>query len=145
MLQVLGCIRISLHHDDHDLAARIAGAGYIVLLTVDDPFVTIQHRCGADVGGIGGRHARLGHGKGRTDLAIQQRLQPLLFLRLGAVLVQHFHIARIRRRAVEHFSRHMRLPHLLGEVGVFHGIQAGAGVAIGEEEVPQSLGFAPWL
>ena len=32
-----------LHHDDHDLAARVAGAGDVVLLAVDHPLVAVEH------------------------------------------------------------------------------------------------------
>jgi hypothetical protein len=76
------CRRLGLvlHHDDHDLAARVAGAGDVVLLAVDHPLVAHELGARGDVLGVRRRHARLGHRVGRTDLAVQQRLQPLLLL-----------------------------------------------------------------
>ena len=53
---------------------------------------------------------RLGHAEGRTDFAAQQRFQPLALLRLAAVAHQHFHVAGIRRRAVERFRARPELP-----------------------------------
>ncbi len=103
VLGVARCIRVGQAHEDHDLAARVAGAGGPPLATVDDPLVTLTHRAGLHVGGVGRSHARLGHAEGRTDFAAQQRFQPLALLRLAAVAHQHFHVAGIRRRAVERF------------------------------------------
>ena len=107
LLQVLGSVGIGLHHHDHDLAAGVAGAGHIVLLAIDDPLVAVQHRAGTDIGGIRGGHPGLGHGVGGADLAVHQRLQPLLLLGLAAVFVQHLHIAGVGGGAVEHLRGNM--------------------------------------
>ena len=89
-----------LDHEDHDLAARVAGAGDVVLLAVDHPLVADQLGAAGDVLGVGGGHVRLGHAEGGADLAVQQRLQPLFLLLVRADLLQHFHVAGVGGRAV---------------------------------------------
>ena len=66
-------VRAGLDHHDHDLAARVAGAGDVVLLAVDDPLVAVALGRAGDVAGVGGGHVGLGHGEGRADLAGQER------------------------------------------------------------------------
>src|SRR5205085_8940647 len=48
-----------------------------------------------------------------------QRPQPLLLLLASPVAVEHLHIARIRRGAVEHLARPADPAHLLGAEGIF--------------------------
>ena len=45
-------VRVRLAHDDHDLAARVAGAGDVVLLAVEDVLVAVAHRPEPDVLGV---------------------------------------------------------------------------------------------
>ena len=54
------------------------------LLASDAPAVAIAHRAGLHVGSVRAV-SRLRDAEGETDLAIEQGLQPLLLLRLGAV------------------------------------------------------------
>ena len=58
--------------------------------------------------------------------------------------MQYFHVAGIRRRAIKDLGSQARLAHLLGQVGVFHGVKTGA-LLPGQKEVPQArfpgLGF----
>ena len=112
-----------------------------MLLTVDNPFVTVQFRMRADISGVRGCNIGLSHSVGRANFAIHQRLQPLLFLCLGAVFVQHLHIPGIGSRAVKNFCRDVGLAHLLCQVGVLNGIEAGTRVAISEKEIPQTFCF----
>ena len=105
-------------HRDHDLAARITGAGNVELLAVDDPFVAIEHRARADVFCIRRRQARFGHGVGRADLASQQGFQPLFFLLFGADALQHFHVACIGCAAIQGFRRQSVLAQFGGNVGI---------------------------
>jgi len=46
------CVRIGLHHYDHDLAAGIAEAGDVVFLAVDHPLVAVKLGRGRDVLGV---------------------------------------------------------------------------------------------
>ncbi|MNN82863.1 hypothetical protein D3C81_1998480 [compost metagenome] len=101
MLGVTWRVRIAQAHEDQDLAARVASAGSPPFLAVDDPLVTVTHSTGGHVSGVGGRDVRLGHGEGRADLATQQGFEPTLLLLFVGVTHQHFHVAGVRRRAVE--------------------------------------------
>ena len=86
---------------------------------------------------------RFGHGIGRADLAVQQRLQPLLLLLGRADLLQHFHVAGVGRRAVERLRRQRLLAELGGDVGIVEVGEAAADLGMGQEEIPQagSLGL----
>ncbi|MCY1425178.1 hypothetical protein D9M71_409610 [compost metagenome] len=136
VLLVARCVRVGQAHEDHHLAARVAGTGGPPFAAVDDPLVTLAHGAGFHVGGIGRRHARLGHGEGRTDLATQQRFQPPALLFFVAVAHQHFHVAGIRRGAVERLRSQQGTPHDLGQRCVFHVGQAGAVFGFRQEQVP---------
>ena len=81
---------------------------------------------------------RLGHGVGRADLAVQQRLQPLLLLLGRADLLQHFHVAGVGRRAVERLRRQRLLAQLGGDIGVVEVGEAAADLGVGQEEIPQA-------
>ena len=80
----------------------------------------------------------LGHGIGRADFAVQQRLQPLLLLRRRADALQHFHVAGVGRRAVHGLRGQRILAELGRDIGVVEVLQALAGLGIGQEEVPQA-------
>ena len=140
-----GRVRIGLHHHDHDLAAGIAEAGNVVFLAVDHPFVADQFCGRRDILGVRRGDIRFGHGVGGADLAVQQRLQPLFFLLLGADALQHFHVAGIRRRAVHGLRRHRALAELGGDIGVVEISQAFAGLGIRQEEIPQADFLGPCL
>ena len=79
-----------------------------------------------------------GHRVGGTDLAGEQRLQPLLLLRLGADALQHLHVAGIRRRAVHGFRGHRIFRKLDRDIGIVQVLQALAGLVVRQEEVPQA-------
>ena len=49
LLFVGGGIRTGFNHGDHDLTARVASAGDIILFSVYHPLVTIEYRLGADI------------------------------------------------------------------------------------------------
>ena len=123
LLEMLGGLGVRFDHADHDLATGIAGARRPVLLAVNHPLVALEGGRGADVGRIRGSDSRLGHAKAGADLACEQGLQPLLFLCLTAVFMQYFHVAGIRRGAVEDLGSQARLAHLLGQVGVLDGVE----------------------
>ena len=90
-------------------------------------------------------HGRLGHQEGRADLATQQRLQPLVLLRLGAVALDGLHVAGVRRIAVEDLGRPHHPAHLLAQRRVVQVRQAfGRAVAVRQEQVPQGRRRGPW-
>ena len=111
--------RSGLAHEDQDRTARISGTGGIPLAAVDEVVVAVAHDGTGDVSSVGRSDVRLGHGEGRADLAGEQGLQPPLLLRFGAVTQNSFHVAGVRRAAVEHLGREMRAPHDLAQGRVF--------------------------
>jgi hypothetical protein len=127
------------HHGDQDLAARAAGTRDVVLLAVDDPLVAFQHRRGGHVLGVGRGVVQLGHRVGRADLAVQQRLEPLLLLLGRAHALEHLHVAGVGGRAVHALAGQRVLAQLGGDVGVVEVRQAFAGFGVRQEEVPQAL------
>ncbi len=140
VLLVTWRIRVGQAHEDHHLAARVAGARSPPLAAVDHPLVTLAHGAGLHVGGIRRSHARLGHAEGRADLAAQQGLEPLLLLRLAAIAHQHFHVAGIGRRAVEGLRAEPRTAHDFRQRRVFGVGQAGTQLGFRQEQVPQPFG-----
>ena len=122
LLEVLGCCWVCFDHTDHDLTAGITGATSPVLFAVDYPLVALEHSRSTDVSGIRRGYIRLGHPEARADFAVHQRLEPLLFLRFCAVLVDDFHVAGIGRTAVKDLSTDIRATHLFCEVSVLNRI-----------------------
>ena len=145
LLVAVRVVRVGLAHQDQHLAARIADAGGPPLATVDDIFVAVTLDAAGDVGGVGGGNLRLRHREGGADLAIQQRLQPLLLMLLGAVTGQHFHVAGVGRGAVEDLRGVARTAHDLAQRRI---VQVGHGETIGilrQEQVPKPLGLGDRL
>ncbi len=94
-------VGIGAAHHDEDLAPRIGGTGDPPLAAVDDVVAAVAQHGGLDVAGVAGGHRGLGHRERAADLAVQQRLEPLLALLLGGEQVQGLHVAGVGRRAVE--------------------------------------------
>ncbi len=111
--------RIGLAHQDSDLAAGIADARRPPFTAVDDVVVAIFLDAGLDIGGVGRCHRRLGHQERGADFAVHQRPQPFPLVLLCAVAHQHFHVAGIRRGAVEHLGSPADVAHFLGKRRVF--------------------------
>ena len=139
LLQVLRRVGVGLAHDDGDLAVFVHRSGGPPLGAVDDVFVTFAADLALDVGGIGGGDIRLGHGEAGADFTGQQRLEPLLFLLVVAVAFDGFHVAGVRRVAVEDFAGEGDAAHDFTQVGVLFVGQAGATLGLGQEQVPQTL------
>ena len=118
--------RVGLAHHDGDLAAGIAKTRRPPLATVDDILIAVTDDGGLDVRRVRRGDRRLRHQKGRADLAIHQRAQPLLLLLAGAVALQHLHVAGVGSGAVEHLRRKTHPAHDLGDAGVFEVRQLGA-------------------
>ena len=125
-------------HEDQDLAVGVANAGAEPLAPIDHHLIALRDGRGGHVGRIGRGHLGLGHAKGRSDLAFQQRGEPTLLLRRRPVHVQHLHVAGVRRVAVEHLGGHGVVPHQLSQSGVFSHLQACTMVGIAQEQVPQT-------
>ena len=84
---------------------------------------------------------RLGHGEGRADLALEQRVQPPLLLLGGAEHGEDLHVPGVGRRAVARLGGERRAAHDLGERRVVEVRQAvGPLGLVGQEEVPQAPG-----
>src|SRR5438876_2209350 len=134
LVRVLG---IRLPHEDEDLAARIADSRGPPLVAVDHVVVTVADDRRFDVRRIRRRDLGLGHGKGRADLALEQRLQPLLLEVLVGIPLEDLHVAGVGGGAVEDFRREVRAAHQLAERRVLEVGEAGAALALGQEEVPE--------
>ena len=140
-------VRIGLAHHDRDLAARIADARRPPLAAVDHIMIAVALDRGFDIGRVRRCDGRLGHQERGTNLAVHQRLQPLLFVLLGAVAHEHFHIAGVRRGAVEHFRRPADMAHLFRQQRVFEIAQSRAVEFVilmrrrWHEHVPQAFGL----
>ena len=139
LLKMLRSLEISLHHANHDLTSRITCATGPVLLSIDDPLVTLEHRMRANIGRIRRSDIGLGHAKAGTNLAVHEWLKPLLLLSLSPVFVDDFHVARVGGTAVENLGANVRATPFLREVSVLDSIEAST-VIIGQEEVPKPLG-----
>ena len=102
---------------------------------------------GLDVGGVGRGDGRLGHQEGGADLAVHQRLQPLLLLLVGAVAMQHFHVAGVGRRAVEDLRGPGDVAHLFRQQRIFEIGQSRAAEFVvfmrvrRHEHVPEAFGL----
>ncbi len=89
--------------------------------TGDKPFMAVDAPAVSHTGGFGAHHpgrirartrGRFGHDKGGAHLTVYDGLQPSRLLRRRAYLLQHHHVAVIRRRAVEHNRPKDRSVHL---------------------------------
>src|SRR5262249_18789755 len=63
----------------------------------------------------------------------------------SSVAEEHFHVPGVRRRAVEHLGGPRHASHDLAQRRVLEVGEPGAPLAIGEEEVPQTLLASPNL
>ena len=125
-------------HEHGDLAARVERAAREPLVRVDDVVVAVGLDAAADVRRVRRRDPRLRHREARSDLAFEQRSQPLLALRLGSELGEDLHVAGVGRRAVGGFAEERRATHLLTQRRVVGVREAGAVLGVGHEQVPQS-------
>ena len=105
LLLMAGGVGVGPAHHDEDLAARVGGTGDPPLATVDDVVAAVAQHGRLDVAGVAGCHRGLGHRERAADLAVQQRLEPLLALLLGGEQVQGLHVAGVRGGAVGHLGR----------------------------------------
>ncbi len=133
----VGCV----DHDDIDRAARISRSGGPPFLAVEDVFVPLAHAGHGNVGRIRGGDAGFRHQIGRADAPFEQRFEPALLLFGAAVTLEHLHVARVGRVAVEDFGGQMALAHLLRKIGIFDRGQPRAAIAVRQPEIPQPFGL----
>ncbi len=140
-------VGIGLAHQDRDLAAGIAVARRPPFTAVDDVVIAVACDRGFDVGGVRRGDRGFGHQEGGADLAVHQRLQPFALLLLAGIAHEHFHVAGIRRRAVEHFGGEGDVAHFLRQRRVFQVAQSRAAEFIvlmrgrRHEHVPEAFGL----
>lgn len=133
-------IGIRLAHDNINLAARVTSAARPPLLAVEDVLVALAADIELDVGSIRRRNFGLSHEESRANLAIHQRLEPLLLLCVVAVLGENLHITGIGGGAVAGLGSTARAAEPLGHDAV---LKVGPArrllvVAFGQEHVPQA-------
>jgi len=87
----------------------------------------------------------VGHGKARANAAVQQRHQPARLVLRGAVAFQHLHVAGVGGRAVHGLGGQRPAAHDLAQRRIFQVGEAGAGLAVRQEHVPQPGGLGPVL
>ena len=147
LLRMARRLRIGLAHGDEHGAARVIGARSPPFATIDDVFVPLAFDAGFNVGGVARRDVWLGHGKGRSDLALQQGLEPARLVGIVAVAGDGFHVAGVGRRAIEDFARPQHTPHDFGQGCVLLVGQASALVARGfgrvhrQKQIPEPGGL----
>ena len=129
-------IWIRLDHHDHDLAARVTGAGDVELLAVDHPFVAVEPCLARDVLRIRRRDVGFGHRVRRADFAVQQGLEPFFLLRRRSDTLEHFHVSSIGCGAVETFRGERVLAELGRNIGVVEIREPLSGCVVGQEEIP---------
>src|SRR5690554_6188066 len=134
-------VRVGYTHENTNFAVRVADASAPPFSAVEYDFVAFNGGGGFHVGGVGGGHGRFGHAEGGADFAAQQFRQPLGFLFFRAVVDQHFHVAGVRRVAVEDFRGDEAAAGFFGNQGVVRVEQAAAVFVVREEHVPQALGL----
>ncbi|MNJ67619.1 hypothetical protein D3C77_638070 [compost metagenome] len=62
---------IGLAHHDQQPAVRVRGVGDEPLATIDHVIVAVTADQRLDIGGVGRRYVRLGHGEGGADLPLE--------------------------------------------------------------------------
>ena len=134
---MLGSVRIGHHHHYHYLAARISGTGDIELFAADHPLITIQHGGCRNIGCIRRSYPGLCNGKGRSNLARQQRLKPLLLMLFRTVSLQYLHVTGIRCRAVKRLGGKPAPAHNFSQMGILQIADSGATLALRQKEIPQ--------
>jgi len=102
-------------HDDRKFAQRMRGAGDKPFASVDDVFIAVAANRQLDIRRIGRRDIGFAHREAGTDGAVQQRREPAFALLLRREHLQQFHVAGVRRAAVESFRSPVHAPHDFGE------------------------------
>lgn len=140
--------RVRLPHDNVQLTPRVSRSGAPPLPPVQHVLVSLPSDAQFDISSIAAGHIRLCHQERRPNLALQQRYQPPLLLRLAAVPSEYFHVARVGRRAVDSLAGHPRSAQLLRHEAILHVSEPRRLTAIhglGKEHVPETQGTCALL
>src|SRR5919197_128485 len=129
LLVLVGILRIRLAHEDEDLAARVADPRRPPLVAVDDVVAAVADDRRFDVRRVRRRDLGLGHGERRADLALEQRLQPLLLVLLGAVALEDLHVAGVGGPIVSSAASKVMAGRMRGKVALITGAGSGIGAA----------------
>src|SRR5690348_7840622 len=105
-------------------------------MTVDDVIAAVLYCSRAHPGRIGTGMLRLRHGKTAPDVTFKQRLKISLLLFLCSMLQQDFHVARIRRLAVERIMTQKRAPKHGADHAVLHQVESHAAMLFGDLRTP---------
>ena len=131
-------LRIRHGHDQGEVSG--AGGGGEPLLTVQDVVaLAVLHRPGLHARGVG-TCSLLRHGVADALLAVQEGLEVLLLLKVGAVSQKGQHGGVVRPLAVHGQGTQVALAQLHLDQGVGQGTQAHAAMLLGDEGGPQALG-----
>lgn len=105
---------------------------------IENVFVALLADLQSDVGGITRGNIRLGHEESRTNLALQQRLEPFVLLCLCSVLGNDLHVSSVRGGAVGGLGGGATLAQVLGHQSVLQVAEASSllEVVSWEEHVP---------
>ena len=133
--------RIRIRYAHHDGEGRAHGSPGEPLVAVDHPLIAVTHRARGEAGGIRACRVGLGHRVAAAHRAGEHRPEPAALLLVGAVLGEDFHVAGVGRLAVERRRSDRAPPHQLAQRSVLEVADAGAVPFVGQEEVPQALGF----
>jgi hypothetical protein len=134
---------IAAHHDQ-ELAVGVRGAGDEPFAPVDGQFAAFAPHRRLQVRRVRRSHVRLRHRERRANLAFEQRPQPFFLLVRRGIALQQFHVAAVRRAAVEHLRRPIETSHRFGQRCVVEIGQARSGVVCAQRrqaQVPQALRF----
>ena len=131
---------IRLAHDNVDLATGITSTARPPLGSIEDILVAFAANVQLDVCSIGRSNIRLRHEESRTDLAVHERLEPLILLGVVAILGEHLHVTGIGGGAVAGFRGGAGATEPLSHETVLEVGPSGRFlvVALGEEHVPET-------
>ena len=132
--------RVGVGHGHHHRQVRGAGGGREPLLAVQDVVaLAVLDRPGLHARGVGAG-GLLRHGVADALLAVQQRLEVLFLLEVGAVRQQGQHGGVVRTLAVHRQGAQVAFAQFHLDKGIGQGAKTHAAVFLGDEGAPEALG-----
>src|ERR1700737_356569 len=111
----IGILRVRLAHEDEELAACVHRPRGPPLPAIDDQVVALANDAALDVGRVGGRDIWFRHRETGTNLAIQKRTQPSIFLLWRPEAVEDLHVPGVGGGAIEDLGGPGDAPHDFAE------------------------------